>query len=619
MTPDPVHQTGLKIASFLLKHGSELKPWVWVALLLALALTTLILLRHTSWGRGLAYSRPSLFRGLHYPFIAPLLTVLIGFLIAFCTPYYVDGMERYRPTSWPSLQNISIGTSLNWVALGGAMVILGALLLVLRSNHVSLPKTQRSSARWAKWGDISPVPGWRWTIPISVHFRGSFEAWRTGGGQTLFTVRESDVARHILLVGQTGSGKGFTVFGPIIESSRTPIVYQDVKGQCPGINRVKARLGVNPIRWGCAAQGGWTSMNWNAMEECRRDTAPSASFNALAAALIPGRGDEDWVAQLSRPILSWVMERGQSNSLANLQDALVNKGVDSVLDTAEVPQGLVLALQGKNVREYIGTTLFASLACFGSGWGREVTSSHDFTLADVCSQGAYVLSAEPERNLRAPLTVFWRLLLRRLQRSSEKIPLTLLFDEALAAGRIPDVQDLLMTIRDRDVSVIFGTQHLSGLRQVYGREEGDSLISSFASRIWLLSALDHRDRKELIEELGMRIIIEKHGSGSNRQEVPVEVPLLARADLNRRANQSGVFWAVIESPSSEGNPIICRMQGGPTDLIQRPPVGAIEDHPDLYSPRPTTPPLITQGEPPIQVIQALEALHDDEHELDPWD
>lgn len=619
MIRNPFHEIGRELGVFGLRHAEQLLPWVLPSLLFALVVFGLLFFRSLRAGRRLAYSHPWAFRSLHHPWLAPSLGIALGFALFVAAPYWAAGMDKHRPSEWPGWGGLPLETSLDLVSSGGILVLWGSITLLLRSLPVKRPRTERSSAQWSRWSEIRPAPDWRWTIPIKIHYRGSFQPWRTGAGANVFTLRESEVARHILLVGQTGSGKGFTVFGPIIESSKTPIVYQDVKGQAPGRERIKERLGIDPILWGCAAHGGWSSLGWNAMEECRQEGFPTAAFNALAAALIPGRGEEDWVAQLARPILSWTMEHGEFGNLGHLQDALTMEGMDVVISRARVPKGLVLALQGKNVREYLGTTIFSSLACFGSGWGREVTSCHDFTLKDVCERGAYVLSAEPERHLRTPLTVFWRLLLRRLQRSSEKVPLTLLFDEALAAGRIPDVQDLLVTIRDRDVSVIFGTQHLSGLRQVYGRDEGDSLIASFASRIWLLSALDHRDRKELVEELGTRVIFETRGRGAHAQVVPVDIPLLGRADLNLRANQSGAFWAVIESPSLLGHPTVCRMVGGPEDLIQRPPQNEVMQRRNLYAPAPTTPPLLIQGRPPAEVQQAIEGIQEACPEKDPWD
>jgi len=99
--------------------------------------------------------------------------------------------------------------------------------------------------------------------------------------------------RHPLVLGRTGARMGFViqeplgsakgdgVFGPIIASSKFPIVYQDAKGQRPGIGDLRKRSGVGPIRWGGAAQDGWLSMRWNPLEECRRDPRSGDAFEAL--------------------------------------------------------------------------------------------------------------------------------------------------------------------------------------------------------------------------------------------------------------------------------------------------------------------------------------------------
>ena len=246
----------------------------------------------------------------------------------------------------------------------------------------------------------------------------------------------------------------------------------------------------------------------------------------------------------------------------------MGQGLDQVLASARVPQGLLKALEGKNVREYLGTTFFSALAPFHSGWGREVTARHDFSLADVCTTCTYVLSAEPEPTRRTPVTVFWQMLFRRLLQTSRPVPLALLFDEALAAGKIPSVRDALVTLRDRKVSIIFGTQHLSGLKDVYGPTEGESLIASFTGRIILLNGLDPRDREWLVKSLGQRTIRETR----NKSITSTAIPLLTLDDLGRRASSEKVFWAVIDGPgmTRTGEPIIARMIGGPKDLIRQP-------------------------------------------------
>jgi len=549
------------------------EPFQWLLLLawpmlgVAVAAGGLMLFRLSKNCTALAYTRPRLFRLLHGPHLVPLGVLMGAMGLALIAPGYIPGVEAYRSALWPPVGSIRAQTAfqvLAWCLVVG----LGAVVLMFYRAGRDGKNHEKGSARWATRKSVKTLSSRRWSIPIRVSFRGSMSAWVGEAGKTALAPAEEVVVRHILLVGQTGSGKGHTVFSHIIMSSRVPYAYQDIKGQCPGHDVVKERFGKDPIRWGCAAQNGYSSMGWNPMEECRRDPRSLDAFEALAATLIPGRTDSDWVADLARPILACVLAQGGFSTLGEVQDALMGQGLNFVLAAAHVPKGLLAALDGKNVREYLGTTLFSALAPFQSGWGREVTSRHDFSLADVCSTCCYVLSAEPESTRRTPITVFWQLLFRRLLQSSEPVPLTLLFDEALAAGKIPSVRDALVTLRDRKVSIIFGTQHLSGLREVYGPTEGESLIASFTNRIILLNGLDPRDREWLVKSLGQRTIRETR----NKTTTTTAIPLLTLDDLGRRASSEGVFWAVIDGPgmTKTGEPIIARMIGGPKGLIQMP-------------------------------------------------
>ena len=565
-------------------RGALVLAWPMVGL--AMATAGLVLFRRSKICAHLAHTRPRLFRLFHGPHLVPFGVLLGSVGLALIAPGYISGVEAYRSALWPPLGVIPAQTAyqaLAWCLLVGV----GAGVLMLYRAGREGKNHEKGSARWAKWKDVRIHPTWRWAIPIQVSYRGSMAAWGSEAGRTVLAPADEIATRHLLLVGQTGGGKGFTVFGPIIASSRVPVVYQDIKGQAPGKDAVKARFGKDPILWGCAAQDGWPSMGWNPVEECRQDSGPTDAFAALAAALIPCRdGGDDWVCDLARPILAHVLEHGGFGTLGEVQDSLMGQGLDQVLASARVPQGLLKALEGRNVREYLGTTFFSALAPFHSGWGREVTSRHDFNLADVCTTCTYVLSAEAEPTRRTPITVFWQMLFRRLLQSSRPVPLQLLFDEALAAGKIPSVRDALVTLRDRKVSIIFGTQHLSGLKDVYGPTEGESLIASFTGRIILLNGLDPRDREWLVKSMGQRTIRETR----HKSITTTAIPLLTLDDLGRRASSEKVFWAVIDGPgmTRTGEPIIARMIGGPRDLIRRPSKEDLDDN-GLKTPAPPEP------------------------------
>jgi len=562
------------------------------ALIIAAAGTGTLLYRATAGISEMALRSPKLYRFLHQPWLGPIAGIATGYATSLGVPMYMAETRILRPETWPDIGTLTAPYATSIAGFGIVSMAAAAVVWSRRIGRDHKSVEDYADAHWAKWSDVAISPGWTWIVPIKVHYKGTRKHWVRNAGRTVLAPQDTDTHRHILLVGQTGSGKGFCVFSPVIASSKVPIVYQDVKGQCPGIDILRERLNIEPLRWGAAAQDGWSSMRWNPLEESRKDPNPAAAFEALAAALIPGRGNDDWVAQLARPILAWVFQHGGYETLAAVQDVLVQEGVERIIGKAGVPQGLLAALEGKNVKEYLGTTIFSAMSCFRDGWGREVTSGHDFSLEDVCSQGCYVLSAEPEVTQRTPLVLFWRLLLRKLLRSTKPVPLNLLFDEALAAGKIPSVRDALATLRDREVSIVFGTQHLSGLKEVYGPAEGESLIASFSARVFLLSGLDPRDRKFLVDNLGNFTKTDKGKNGSPDRHTAL--PLLQLDELNRRANQtqyikikgkakitkSPVFWAIIDGPgfTRRGEPICARMEGyGGSNLIRRPTVDEVNE------------------------------------------
>jgi hypothetical protein len=414
-------------------------------------------------------------------------------------------------------------------------------------------------AHWAAWPDVTYHKDWRYLIPIFVHYRGTAWEWKKGAGRTLLSLSEDASCRHISLVGQTGSAKGFGIFGPIIASTTKPFIYQDFKAECPGLDLLKQRTGLEPIRWGAASQNGWQSQQWNPLEEARKSSNPVDQFSFLAGLLIPTRGKDDWVSELARPILAWIFSRGDYLTLGDVYDDLVQAGVPAVLGKSGVPAGLLSALEGKNVKEYLGTTIFSAMGCFGGGWCRHVTNGHDFSITEIFERGGYVLSAESDITKRVPLTIFWRFIINRIVGINRNLGVTLLFDEALAVGRIPDITYVLETARSKGVAVVFGVQHTAGVKRVYG-DEADSLMSGFAGRITLLNGLSTQDQQLLQQSLGKCVVEEPNGKGAKDR---ISVDLMSSDDISRRANQYRKFWAVVDAngATASGSKIIGQLVG----------------------------------------------------------
>ena len=599
-----------------------------LGLLLSMTLLGMLVYRATPHGKALFASHKKWFVALNGPFVAPGAVVVTTVTVFFALPSWATNQGLH----WvPSLQTLAfvawggLGLAMTYAAVFadpvklwqyklspkffygpmalGAVVaayftefknpekqlIHGAALACAIATLIAIKasikrcfrdrglKSKRGEARWASREEIVRHPTARFQLPIYVSYTGSTEEWNrwnVGAGRTCLGLPSDTVVRHIFLEGISGSAKGYGVFAPIIASCTTAFIYQDFKGEAPGYELQKKRTGKNPILWGAAGVDTYQSMGWNPLEECRRSATPEDEFGFLASVLVPSQSEKgDWVADLTRPILHYLFVQTNYPSLGALHDAVIERGVGAVLAEANVPQGLVEALSGKNVKEYIGTTLFSVLSHFGTGWGRRVSQQHDFAIDEVLDRGGYVLSVENDPNRRLPLNIFWRFIIRRIMGSTKKRPCVLLLDEALAVGRIDKVTDVLEAARSKDVGCIFGVQSMAGVRRVYG-ESAESLLEGFAGRITLLNGLSPGSRKVLQERLGKRVVKEKgHGNKAER----ILVDLMSPDDLDRRANQFQRWWTIIETVGSTraGNRILGILQGMPG--LTTPPPEMLED------------------------------------------
>lgn len=541
---------------------------------IALAILALWIYRGSRGGIGLAYRAPGRFRNLHHPVLLPIFLGSLAWAI-FTLP------------CWGVVGPVGMNPFLAFSISASSLIFLPVVAVVLwrrLSRRDDEEHQNHEAAAWAAWSEVRQAPTngkktevWIWTLPVLVHRRGIRAAWTSGASPTVIAPKAEDCFRHVLLEGGTGSGKGFFFFCHLIASSRRPFIYQDFKGETPGYDLVWRRSGVRPITFGASAPGGWPSMRWNPVQECRNDANPNDAFQTLAAALIPDPENHEasWVPETARPVLAHLLTHGGYKTLGDLSDHLVKDGVIGVLDAANLPSGMKKDLEGgQNVKEYVGVTIAVRLAPFSYGWGRAVTSEHDFSLEDVLTRGGYVLSAETIRARRAPLVLFWQLLLRKAMTENRHWGTSFFLDEALAAGRIPDADDALNTLRSRGISLVFGVQTESGLEKLYGHG-AHSLIDAFTSRVWLLNGLNARDREKIAKDMGHYTTLRQSGSGD---PTPQPSPLISPDDLKTRGRRPEDRWAIFDvmGATSTGRSIIARMIPGPPDLVRLPSPAEVE-------------------------------------------
>lgn len=563
-----------------------------VASLLALGLLALgiwmgwILYRRSSWeGLQEAYRSPRKLLAWHGPWKGPLFVLALGTLLVLVCPVYLPGMARFRPNAWPEGPTLSARWGLASIT-GGALLGVVALLVGLRrSIRETIISSSHGDAAWAARSEIVIPPKPRVVMPFLVSYTGTSKDWRQGqraaparsrleaafrnlgrflpyvnvAGLTPICFDSQTIWEHVLLTGHTGSGKGMGIFGPVIASaiaSKTPIIYQDFKAECPGHNHLWAMTGEEPIRFGRAAKGGWPSMRWSALREALSDENPHLAVADLLAILAPNQGPGDFVSPPARNVLSHLILGAGFVDFSAIRDALLDESLIALMERTNGPKGVTTALSGQNMEQYVTDKILAVTTPYSVGWGRAVSSGHDFRIADIFRRGGYVLSAEPEPTLALPIKVFWRFILRHALQSAPdtKFRIILLFDEFLASGKVDNLAQGLQTLRSREVSIWAGIQTRSGVIANYGPVEGADVLQQFKSEIILLNGLSIDDRDHLQKFLGNKTVKEKTG----RDTRLVPQPLLSVPDLNRRASRIRDFWAVfrVTGLSRSGRPVI---------------------------------------------------------------
>ena len=319
-------------------------------------------------------------------------------------------------------------------------------------------------------------------------------------------------------------------------------------------------------------------MRWNPLAECFADPEPEDALMTLAAAIIPdpeNAGESDWVTKLARPIMVELLMTRQWDTLGELADSIVGMPLEEIVATFELPRGRAAILQGKNAKEYVAGTMDSQLYGYRLGWGRRVTSGHDFTLDQLIEKGGYVLSAETDQSRKNPLQLMWYMIFRKLRRSARPRPVNILLDEAMGAGKIPQVMEALAELRSRKVSIWMGWQDSEQMQKVYGQASVKGLYNSFGNRIQLVHGISPDAAKRLSEEsgnwskargghaglgMGMSGPSLNLTSGTDDQTA---TPLFTQTEILNRSRNSAERWAVIfgREATKNGDPILCMMQG----------------------------------------------------------
>lgn len=641
-------------------------------LVLSAGLIKLVRWRESLAGKQLLYTHRGIALVLNARFWGPLALASAGPAVGFLVTGWTRGAAEFRPTWWPAGIPFSVAMALvaiglaqiglriadkaygrqdlrwMWLSLGGAagytfgtyvdpawwpypivipartaaawllltpLPVLAALqLLWRRLGRETIIDHVEGNAGFAARGEVANNKDALMTLPIKVSYRGSAQPWkeRENGplGHTTLEFSQDALWTHVLLDGNSGSGKGMGIFGPLMfslaagdESGRKyKYVLQDVKGVCAGRDLYEQRLGKKVIAWGAAADGQWPSQRWNPIREALDSNDPIGECLALAALIMPDNGSgNDFIPQAGRPLLATCLASGNYPTIKDLFDDIQARGLVQVVLANDCAPGDILALMGKNMTEWVQGEFKARLGAYADGgWGQKVTSGHDFGLDDFLEVGGYVLSAESINEQKGPLRLMWGMLFRRLLNQRRERNLFMLFDEALGSGKTLS-RDALNILREDRVSIWAGVQHLDGLREVYGPTEGEALISSFGSKIWLLHGLSQSDKEALSRSLGKRTekrSARRHGQSETTYHQGDLLPVNVIGSLARPQKE---YWAVFDvisqstpNPDTKlGLPILAKVVPTTPFLQRKPTREEVEAVASLYEGREpfTAPPL----------------------------
>lgn len=170
---------------------------------------------------------------------------------------------------------------------------------------------------------------------------------------------------------------------------------------------------------------------------------------------------------------------------------------------------------------------------------RKLTEVSDFDPEDLRKNLFTFYLAYPvhRRDYKPIMSLALNFLTKLALRKKFDHPLTYILDEFAAYGRVPGIDDMQATIRNRQIGIILGFQDLQQLAKVYSQQEAEVLFTNSDTKI-IFATGSPKSQDQISKMLGQTTKVKKTISSSghiNRQTYGA--PLLSPAEIGRIPDQ----------------------------------------------------------------------------------
>ncbi|MCT8975476.1 type IV secretory system conjugative DNA transfer family protein [Clostridium sp. CX1] len=387
-----------------------------------------------------------------------------------------------------------LGSTLFYGKVIGALGVGATFLNVYLDNHSIITK-KPVVGKSNKLKDIKGADGIRISKNMQLSEKKCFE--------------------NILVVGATGSRKTTSLFYPNLLSDciKGSIIILDAKGELyRDTANYQRSIGREPILF--SPLDHMHSWKYNPLEQAKdltevRELSQTLLINGVKAIELSsgksGGNDSTWI-NMALPLLvaSMLYCKGKGRPMNTITEALrliINHSTEEIdllfsnckEDIKEQYNIFKTSLESPKTASSIKVTLATNLQIFLDKNIEKLTSETEFTPEELREKpiALYVSYNDQKANYLSPfLSIFYSQMITHLieNYSEESLPVYFMFDEfATATGQILNFHNTVAVSRSRELSFLVCLQSISQLFQLYGRDNGLTILNNLKTKCILPS------------------------------------------------------------------------------------------------------------------------------------